>query len=168
MPLFELPLETTNTSTLNGVDKGGVWILLFSEVTLWQCNVSTILSSVVDHNMFTLHRIALMKAGKSCWIHHLRLLFTHKNSDFGTFAKTDGNHTTTKPSQPMAPAQCSMCVNNLFQLCATAVHTKLDTKNYPLYSVNIALESFVQRTLLRASLSTTMRLSKRDCILRIL
>ena len=73
-----------------------------------------------------------MKAGKSYWIHHLRLLFTHKNRDFGAFAKTNGNHTAAKPSQPMAPAQCSMCVNNLFQLCATAVHTKLDTKNYSL------------------------------------
>ena len=131
MPLFELPLETTNTSTLKGEDKGGVWILLFSEVILFQCNVSTILPPIVGYNMFTLCWIALLKAGKSHWI-HLRLLFTHKNSDFGTFAKTDGNHTATKPSQPMAPAHCSMCVNNLFQLCATAVHTKLDTKNYSL------------------------------------
>ena len=109
-----------------------MWILLFSEVTQFQCKVSTILSLIVGYDMFTLCRIAHMKAGKSCWI-HLRLLFMHKKSDSGAFATTDGNHTTTKPSHPMAPAQCSKCVNNLFQLCATAVHTKLDTKNHPLY-----------------------------------
>ena len=140
MPLFKLPLETTNTSTLNGGDKGGVWILLFSEVTLFQCNVSTILSPILGYNMFTLCRIALMKAGKSYWIHHLRLLFTHKNRDFGAFAKTNGNHTATKPSQPMAPAQCSMCVNNLFQLCATAVHYLNWTQKTIRYSVNIILK----------------------------
>ena len=57
----------------------------------------------------------------------------HENRDFGMFTETNGNHTATKPSQPMVPAHCSMSVNNLFQLCATAVHTKLDTKNHPLY-----------------------------------
>ena len=132
MPLFKPPLETTNTSTLNGGDKGGVWILLFSEVTLFQRNIATILSLIVGYNMFTLCRIVLMKAGKSYWI-HLRLLFMNKNCDFGAFAERNGNHTATKPSQPMAPAHCSMSVNNLFQLCATAVYTKLDTKNHPLY-----------------------------------
>ena len=66
--------------------------------------------------------------------------FTHKNRDFGAFAKTNGNHTATKPSQPMAPAQCSMCVNNLFQLCATAVHYLNWTQKTIRYSVNIILK----------------------------
>jgi len=34
VPLFELPVENTNTPTLNGGEGGGVWIVLFSEVTL--------------------------------------------------------------------------------------------------------------------------------------
>ena len=42
VPLFELPLEITNPPTLNGGDRGGVWILLFSEVTLFEYNASTI------------------------------------------------------------------------------------------------------------------------------
>ena len=48
--------KTTNTPTLNGEGGGGggrgerraVWILLFPEVTQFEYNVSTILSSVVD------------------------------------------------------------------------------------------------------------------------
>ena len=63
-----------------------------------------------------------MGVGKSYWI-HVRLLFTHKNSDFGVFAKKQ-METTPPPN--------TMCVNNFFQFCATAVDTKLDTKNYPL------------------------------------
>ena len=34
-------------TTLNGGEEGGVWILLFSEVTLLEYNVSTILSQIV-------------------------------------------------------------------------------------------------------------------------
>ena len=33
--------------TLNGRDRGGVWILLFSEVTVFEYNVSTMLSPIV-------------------------------------------------------------------------------------------------------------------------
>ena len=51
VPLFELPLEITNPPTLNGGDRGGVWILLFSEVTLFEYNVSTILSPVVGSEL---------------------------------------------------------------------------------------------------------------------
>ena len=40
--------KTTNTRTLNGGDREGVGILLFSEVTLFKYNVSTILSPIVD------------------------------------------------------------------------------------------------------------------------
>ena len=39
--------KTTNTPTLNRGDRGGVRILLFSEVTLFKYNVSTILSPIV-------------------------------------------------------------------------------------------------------------------------
>ena len=39
--------KTTNTPTLNGGDRGVVRILLFSEVTLFKYNVSTILSPTV-------------------------------------------------------------------------------------------------------------------------
>ena len=39
--------KTTNTPTLNGGDRGGVRILLFSEITLLKNNVSTILSPIV-------------------------------------------------------------------------------------------------------------------------
>ena len=42
--------KTTNTPTLNGGDRGGVWIVLFSEVTLLEYNVSTILSPIVELN----------------------------------------------------------------------------------------------------------------------
>ena len=38
--------KTTNTPTLNGGDRGGVRILLFSKVTLVNYNVSTILSPI--------------------------------------------------------------------------------------------------------------------------
>ena len=47
LPMFELPKEKTNTPVLNGGDRGGVRIVLFSEVTLFECNVSTILSPIV-------------------------------------------------------------------------------------------------------------------------
>ena len=40
--------KTTNTPTLNGGDQGGVWILLYFEVTLFDYNVSTFLSLIVD------------------------------------------------------------------------------------------------------------------------
>ena len=43
--------KTTNTPTLTGGDKGGVGILLFSEVTLFEYNVSTILSPIVGFYM---------------------------------------------------------------------------------------------------------------------
>ena len=46
VPLFELPLE--NNKHPNFEWRGGVWILLFSEVTLFEYNVSTILSAIVD------------------------------------------------------------------------------------------------------------------------
>jgi len=39
--------ETTNTPTLDGGDSGGVWILLLSEVTLFEYSVSTILTPIV-------------------------------------------------------------------------------------------------------------------------
>ena len=39
--------KTTNTPTLNGGGRGGVRILLFSEVTPFEYNVSTILSPIV-------------------------------------------------------------------------------------------------------------------------
>ena len=42
--------KTTNTPTLNEGDRGGVWIVLFSEVTLLEYNVSTILSPIVELN----------------------------------------------------------------------------------------------------------------------
>ena len=42
--------KTTNTPTLNGGDRGGVRILLFSEITLFKNNVSTVLSPIVDRN----------------------------------------------------------------------------------------------------------------------
>ena len=38
--------KTTNTPTLNGGDRGGVWIVLFSDVTPFKDNVLTILSPV--------------------------------------------------------------------------------------------------------------------------
>jgi len=43
--------KTTNTPTLSGGDRGGVWILLFSEVNLLEDNVSTILAAIVDKNL---------------------------------------------------------------------------------------------------------------------
>ena len=48
VPLFELPIE--NNKHLNLEWRGGVWILLFSEVTLFEYNVSTILSPIVAFN----------------------------------------------------------------------------------------------------------------------
>ena len=45
-PLFELPIENEKTPQI--WDRGGVWILLFSEVTLFEYNVSTILSLTVE------------------------------------------------------------------------------------------------------------------------
>ena len=41
--------KTTNTSTLNGRERGGVWIVLFSEVTPLGDSVSTILSPIVAY-----------------------------------------------------------------------------------------------------------------------
>ena len=42
--------KTTNTPTLNGGDRGGVWIVLFAGVTLLEYKVSTILSPIVELN----------------------------------------------------------------------------------------------------------------------
>ena len=39
--------KTTNTPTLNGGDRGGLRILLFSEVIVFEYNVSTILLQIV-------------------------------------------------------------------------------------------------------------------------
>ena len=36
VPLFELPIENDNIPTLNGRNRGGMWILLFSDVTLFE------------------------------------------------------------------------------------------------------------------------------------
>ena len=41
-----LEIKTRNTSTLNGGEDGGVWILLFSEVTLFESN-----NFVADRNL---------------------------------------------------------------------------------------------------------------------
>ena len=51
VPLLELPLEKKNTPTLNGGDRGGVWILTLSEVTLLEY-VSTILSLTRPISLF--------------------------------------------------------------------------------------------------------------------
>ena len=48
MPLFELLIKNNNTPTLNGGERAGVGIFLFSEVTLFEYNVSTFLSPIVD------------------------------------------------------------------------------------------------------------------------
>ena len=48
VPKFKLPTETTNTPTLNGGDRGMVWILLFSDFTLFEY-VSTILLPILDY-----------------------------------------------------------------------------------------------------------------------
>ena len=40
------------SKSLNGGDGGGVWILLFSEVTLFEYNGSTILSPIVGRNCY--------------------------------------------------------------------------------------------------------------------
>ena len=50
VPLFELPLENKKHPNLNGGDRVGVWILMFSEVTVFEDNVSTILSPTVANN----------------------------------------------------------------------------------------------------------------------
>ena len=42
--------KTRNIPTLNGGDRGGVWILMFSEGTLFEYNVSTMLSLIVANN----------------------------------------------------------------------------------------------------------------------
>ena len=59
------------TITLNGGDRGGVWIILLSEVTLFEYNISTILSPIValkgnlGHNVDTgetaVHRAATVR-----------------------------------------------------------------------------------------------------------
>ena len=53
-----------NTPTLNGRDRGGVWILLFSEVTLSEYNVSTILSPIVEKNKFLIKEKVKTRAPK--------------------------------------------------------------------------------------------------------
>ena len=45
LPLFELPTENNNKKTLNEGEGGGVWILLFSVVTL----LSTTILSPIDY-----------------------------------------------------------------------------------------------------------------------
>ena len=52
-PCSSYQKKTTNTPTLNGGDSGGVRILLFSEVTLFKYNVSTILSPIVASSRIT-------------------------------------------------------------------------------------------------------------------
>ena len=47
MPLFET--ENNKYPSFKRKERGGVWILLFSEVTLFEYNVSTILSLIVDN-----------------------------------------------------------------------------------------------------------------------
>ena len=47
MPLFELPIENNKQPNFEWRGAGGVWILLFSEVTVFEYNVSTILSPIV-------------------------------------------------------------------------------------------------------------------------
>ena len=47
VPKFELSLENNKLPTLKGGDRGGVWILMLSEVTLFEYNVSKILSPIV-------------------------------------------------------------------------------------------------------------------------
>ena len=39
---FELPVEHINTPILNGGEGGGMWIVLFSKITPFEDNVSTI------------------------------------------------------------------------------------------------------------------------------
>ena len=48
--------KTTNTPTLNGGDRGGVRILLFSEVTLFKYNVSTLLSPIDSQGYCTFNQ----------------------------------------------------------------------------------------------------------------
>ena len=45
--LFKLPIENHKHPNFEWRGGGGVWILLFSEVTLFECNVSTTLSPIV-------------------------------------------------------------------------------------------------------------------------
>ena len=47
MLLFEGPIENSKHPNFEWRG-GGVWILLFSEVTIFEFNVSTILSPIVD------------------------------------------------------------------------------------------------------------------------
>ena len=47
VPLFKLPIENHKHPNFEWRGGGGVWILLFSEVTLFECNVSTTLSPIV-------------------------------------------------------------------------------------------------------------------------
>ena len=46
VPLFELPVENNKYLNFEWRGRGGVWILLFSEVTLFEYNVSTSLSPI--------------------------------------------------------------------------------------------------------------------------
>ena len=47
VPLFELPIESNKHPNFECRGGGGVWILLFFEVILFEYNVSTILSLIV-------------------------------------------------------------------------------------------------------------------------
>ena len=47
VPLFKRPIENNKHSNFEWRDMGGVWILLFSEVILFEYNVSTILWPIV-------------------------------------------------------------------------------------------------------------------------
>ena len=47
VPLFKRPIKNNKHSNFDWRDMGGIWILLFSEVTLFEYNVSTILWPIV-------------------------------------------------------------------------------------------------------------------------
>ena len=57
MTLFELPIENNEHPNFEWRGKGGVWILLFPEVTLFEYNVSTILLLIVCRSPFSLSLI---------------------------------------------------------------------------------------------------------------
>ena len=69
VPLFELPIENNKHPNFEWRGGGGVWILLFSEVTLFEHNVSTILSPVVGVRKFNLHLVLTcnMYVGRCIW-----------------------------------------------------------------------------------------------------
>ena len=56
--------KQTNTPTLNGGDRGGVRILLFPEGTLFEYNVSTILSPIVAAGPLPGQKVVILWWGK--------------------------------------------------------------------------------------------------------